>query len=89
MRAAQVSNAGDGTLSWDAIEGSSWFDIGQNGDTIEVTCTSGSVGGLAPGTYDDNLTFTADGAENSPQTVSVTIVVVQELVRLYVPLVGH
>jgi hypothetical protein len=76
-------------LDWDATEGCGWFDISPNGDTVAVTCNGATVGGLSPGVYIDDVTFMADGAENSPQTVSVTLVVVQELVRLYVPLVGR
>jgi hypothetical protein len=88
-RTARVSNAGDGTLAWEATEGCGWFDINANGDTVAVTCNDATVSGLATGTYVDSVTFAADGAENSPQTVSVTLAVVQELVRVYVPLVGR
>jgi hypothetical protein len=71
-----VSNAGGGSLNWTASETASWLTIspasGTNAGTITATP---SIAGLAPGTYNTDVTVTATGAAGSPKTVPVTLTV--------------
>ena len=64
-----IANAGNGTMDWTATS-DSWLTInsatGTNDGTITVNYTANS-GDARTGT----ITVTADGAENSPQTVTV------------------
>ena len=73
----QVTNAGDGTLTWTAsVGGTSWLAVtpasGSGAAALSVTVTPT---GLTPGTYTGAVTVTATGAANSPQTVPVTLTV--------------
>jgi glucose/arabinose dehydrogenase/regulation of enolase protein 1 (concanavalin A-like superfamily) len=74
-----ITNLGGGTLNWAAVaDGSApaWLAVnptnGTGNGTAIVTVASA---GLAPGTYNKNITVTAGGASNSPQTVTVTLAV--------------
>jgi len=66
-----IANAGNGTMNWTAQTDADWLTInsassGTNDGTITVDYTANS-GDAKTGT----ITVTADGAENSPQTVMV------------------
>jgi hypothetical protein len=79
-----VWNSGGGTLSWNAVEGSSWFVIlpssgdstgFADGDNIWVTLNNTSV--LPVGTYTETITVSGQaGTLNSPQTITVNLTIV-------------
>jgi len=85
----QVSNAGGGTLDWDASESSAWFNITQGASTITIACVGSAVGGYGLGQRSGTLTVTATGALDSPQNVSVRLVVVPQVMHTYLPLVAR
>jgi len=71
-----ITNAGDGTFSWIASKDKGWLSIDPNNGESPATMTvSMDAHGLAPGTYEGNVTVRATGAEDSVKTVSVTFVV--------------
>ncbi|MFA5843236.1 MAG: BACON domain-containing carbohydrate-binding protein [Coriobacteriia bacterium] len=75
-----ISNAGTGTLSWEASEAASWLSIAPASGTDSSTLV-GSVNttGLAVGRYDATITVTAAGASNSPVTIPVHLVIAQRV----------
>lgn len=83
----RVSNDGGGTLDWDATESSAWFEIlpDHGTNTIAVTCVGSVVKNYGLGEQIGALTVTATGAQNSPQTVSATLIVVEEIYTTYLP----
>lgn len=70
-----ISNSGQGTLSWFLTKTKNWLSLSMTSGT-----NSGSVvlsintTGLAAGNYSDTITITASGATNTPQTVTVSLV---------------
>ncbi len=71
-----ITNAGGGTLRWNASADSNWISISrQNGvDSSEVIVTV-SPAGKTTGKYRGKITVTAEGATNSPQQLAVELVV--------------
>ncbi len=71
-----VSNGDGGTLAWSVSSDESWLTAsptsGGNSNTVVV---SASIAGLAVGTYTGHLTFSASGALDSPQVVTVTLTI--------------
>jgi hypothetical protein len=71
-----ITNAGAGPISWSAIPDRPWITVNRFantvGDTITVTV---DPAGLPPGTYSGRITVSAPGAENSPQSVDVTLAI--------------
>jgi hypothetical protein len=68
-----ISNGGNGTLSWIAIDNANWLDISPTSGTNTGTITASiNTTSMNPGTYTASISITASGASNSPQTVSVT-----------------
>ena len=72
-----LSNAGGSTLNWTAAADSTspaWLSVdktsGTNSATLNVSVNSAS---LLPGQYSKNLTISAPGATNTPQTVQVSL----------------
>ncbi|MCC6363106.1 MAG: hypothetical protein IT165_06245 [Bryobacterales bacterium] len=78
LQTVQINNSGTGTLSWNAGSSANWLiaspSSGMNAATITVSV---SIQGLAATTYNGSLTFTANGASNSPLVVPVTLNVAQ------------
>jgi M6 family metalloprotease-like protein len=73
-QAVVVSNSGGGTLSWKASQNKSWIGVSpvsRTGNTV-LTVTANPAG-LAQGTYTGQVSITALGATNSPQSFSVTL----------------
>jgi uncharacterized protein (TIGR03437 family) len=80
-----IANAGEGTMPWRAraitlAGGSQWLRLSQDQGTS--TAGGGEVpqleigvdhSGLAPGQYHGRVEFLADGADNSPQSVTVIL----------------
>ncbi len=72
-----IRNGGIGTLSWNITEDCPWLKVTptsgeSSGDTNEVALSVDTLG-LVVGSYNCELTITADGAANSPQTVKVIL----------------
>lgn len=69
-----ISNNGGGTLTWTAVDDSSWLSItptaGESGGTLYVSVDSSQLG---IGTHTGHITITDPRACNSPQTVGVTV----------------
>jgi hypothetical protein len=69
-----VSNTGEGTLNWTAVGEAAWIGIAPASGTGTGSVTvSVNPAGLTAGTYNSQVTFTAPGATNSPQTVNVRL----------------
>ncbi|MBD3217750.1 MAG: T9SS type A sorting domain-containing protein, partial [candidate division Zixibacteria bacterium] len=69
-----IDNTGGGTLDWNVSYDAAWLSVdpasGTGPDTLDVEV---DITGLTAGTYVDTITVTADGADNSPQYVVVTL----------------
>jgi uncharacterized protein (TIGR03437 family) len=80
-----VSNSGGGTLHWSAsvstLSGGDWLTISPNTGTSQAGASGSTVSisanpkNLTPGAYSGSVNFTAPGAANNPQTLSVTFTV--------------
>ncbi|MGD8321936.1 MAG: PKD domain-containing protein [Gemmatimonadota bacterium] len=75
-----VGNAGVGTMSWEASPDASWLSVSTTSGSLSAGGTTGvlvevSGSGLESGSYSGTLTFTAEGAVGSPQSVAVGLVV--------------
>ena len=81
-----VSNTGGGTLNWatqtSTASGGNWLTVtpasgsvggGQPGTKVSISANSTVLAGLAAGQYYGIVNFTASGAANSPQSVSVVL----------------
>jgi len=70
-----ISNAGIGTLTWQASSSASWLWCSPPSGTGTANLTvSIDPAGLAPGTYTGRITITSN-APNSPQVITVTLTV--------------
>ena len=79
-RTLKVWNTGGGSLSYTIASDAAWLSVNPGSgistgeqDYLKVVF---STSGLAPGSYAANLTATATGSANSPQTIPVTLQVV-------------
>jgi outer membrane protein assembly factor BamB len=71
-----VTNTGTGTLSFTAGWNANWLSVSPaSGSAPATEQASVSVTNLATGTYTGQITVTANGAQGSPATVGVTLVV--------------
>ncbi|MBV8205701.1 MAG: hypothetical protein JO041_02835 [Acidobacteria bacterium] len=70
-----VSSSGS-ALTFAASSGTGWLSVSGGGATPGSVIVGVNPGTLAAGTYSGMVQVTATGAANSPQTVSVTLVVV-------------
>ena len=71
-----ITNTGGGTLTWSATSGSSWLMVSPSSGVGAGTLTlSVNPAGLTAQTYNGAITFSASGATNSPQTISVVLTV--------------
>jgi hypothetical protein len=71
-----ISNSGGGILNWTISDNTSWLICSPTSGTNsgEVT-VSADASGLAAGTYNGTITVSAPDASNSPQYISVTMLV--------------
>jgi hypothetical protein len=71
-----ISNSGGGILNWTISDNTSWLTCSPTSGTNsgEVT-VSADASGLAAGTYNGTITVSAPNASNSPQYISVTMLV--------------
>lgn len=69
-----ISNTGDGTLTWNASDNAAWLALspasGTNNGTITVTAATGT---LAAGTYNATIALGAPGATNVQVPVTFTV----------------
>jgi hypothetical protein len=71
---AMITNAGNGTLNWDASEDLAWLSLSIASGTAPSGFTaSADIAGLAPGSYVGDVTVTAAGVANSPQVLKVIL----------------
>ncbi len=69
----QVTNSGDGALSFTAISDSPWLGVSpDNGIAPQTLQISAAAGSLAPGSYTGHISINAAGAQGSPATVTIT-----------------
>jgi uncharacterized protein (TIGR03437 family) len=67
-----VSNSGGGSLSYSVASNAAWLNAAASGSNIAVSV---NPAGLTPNTYQGIVTVTAAGASNSPQSISVSLLV--------------
>ena len=68
-----------GTFNWTATTNSAWLSASPaNGSTPQNVSITVNPAGLANGSYTGNLTITATGVANSPQTIPVTFQVMSQ-----------
>jgi hypothetical protein len=74
-----IANGGDGVMTYTIQDNRDWLatdptggDVATETDTIDVIFTTAT---LAPGTYNGTVTITAPDADNTPQTIAVTVYV--------------
>ncbi|MCP4157641.1 MAG: S8 family serine peptidase [bacterium] len=72
----RINNTGGGTLNWTATPDSAWLTCTSSGSGSGVSALSVNATGQAAGTYTGNISVAATGATNTPQTVSVTLTVI-------------
>jgi hypothetical protein len=83
-----INNSGKGTLNWRISYNASWLDINPTSGTNTALITASiKTTDLTPGNYSTNLTITATGAINTPQTLNVTYTVSSN--KLPAPLVNN
>ena len=71
-----IDDNNDGELPWTISEDLPWLSVDQeNGEQSSEINVSVDANGLSIGTYTGQITVSATGTENSPQTVAVTLVV--------------
>jgi uncharacterized protein (TIGR03437 family) len=71
-QAVTVNNSGGDTLSYAVSSNAAWLVAAASGNTITVSL---NPAGLAANNYQGVITVTAAGASNSPQPISVSLVV--------------
>ncbi len=72
-----IWNAGTGTLSYSIADNATWLSESptsgtSTGETDSITVNA-TCSGLTAGTYSGTITLSATGANNTPQSVSVTL----------------
>jgi len=76
----EIRNVGAGEFSWEASDDAPWLSLapasGSNSGETDIVQASVSTSGLVAGTYTATITVGAT-ARNSPQTVSVRLVVAE------------
>jgi hypothetical protein len=71
-----IYNQGSASLAWTATKSASWLTLSHSSGSTPSTLSVGvDYTALAPGTYSGTVTINAGSVPNSPQTVSVTLVV--------------
>lgn len=73
-QSAMITNAGNGTLNWNASEATDWLSLTSSSGTAPSGFTANVViAGLAPGSYEADVTVTSAQAGNSPQVLKVIV----------------
>lgn len=73
VESVAVTNSGGGSLVWSAASDSPWLTVTTTANALTLTA---NPAGLATGTLHGSITVTAGGASNSPQTISVTVLLI-------------
>jgi hypothetical protein len=74
----QITNSGGGTLNWKASSDQPWLSLDPASGTAPATVNANvNIAGLAAGTQRAKITVSAEGANNSPQTVDVALTLTQ------------
>ena len=72
-----IWNSGGGMLNWMLSDDAAWLSEnptrGNSTGEHDAAVLSVDITGMSAGDYSANITITADGASNSPQTVSVSL----------------
>ncbi len=77
----QVSNSGTGTLNYTITTDQAWLTCNTTSGTLSGASSTNTItvnyatSSLAPGNYSANITITAQGSQNSPQTIPVSLTV--------------
>ena len=70
----RIVNKGGGTLNWSISSDASWLTVSPvTGTGDGIITVSVNPGGLDEGTYSGSITVSDPNADNSPQTISVTL----------------
>jgi hypothetical protein len=81
MQSFSVTNAGGGVLNWTAVPSETWVIMDPLGGTAPTFGTFRvDPTGLAAGTYDATVQFSAPGALNSPQLVRIRLAVTPDVI---------
>lgn len=74
-----IINAGSGDMDWDVDVDESWLDVspssGTSDDEGETVTVSIDISGLDADDYHGTITITADDADNSPESIDVSLYV--------------
>jgi hypothetical protein len=90
-----VANVGGDVLNWTAVPNQSWLlpasDSGTAPDTILVSINNsgGILNSLGSETAVMTITATNPDAQNTPQTVSVMVLVVDTIYEVFMPMIQH
>jgi hypothetical protein len=69
-----IDNLGSGSLSWTATTDQAWLSLSDSeGVAPSIIDVSVDISGLSAGTYQGQITIDANEAQNSPQTITVTL----------------
>jgi hypothetical protein len=71
-QAVGVSNTGGGTLSFTATPDAPWINVASTSSGFTVAANPAGLGG---GPHSGTISVTAPGATNTPQTVTVTLII--------------
>jgi uncharacterized protein (TIGR03437 family) len=85
-QSVSVSNTGGGSLSYTTSSSASWLIASPSGTTISISVNPAS---LAPSTYQGTITVAAAGASNTPQVISVSLVVTAAAPTVVISTVRH
>jgi len=73
----EVWNSGIGTLNWSLSDDAAWLSenptTGSSTGEHDTVAVSVDIAGMSVGDYSANITITAPGASNSPQTIPVSL----------------
>jgi hypothetical protein len=75
-----VSNEGGGSLLWSAVDNVGWLSLSPASGTLgadqsQLVTVSANTGQLQPGQYQATITVSGGGADDSPQTILVSLTV--------------
>lgn len=75
--AFMIDNLGGGTLGWQAVADVPWLKLNKSNGSGEasVSVSLKDIGALPRGTHFGTINVTADGAQASPQAVTVSLVI--------------
>lgn len=78
----EIWNSGVDTLNWSVSDNATWLSLNpttgsSTGETDSLT-VSANITGMAAGDYSANITISAPGGSNTPQTVPVTLTIIVE-----------